>query len=696
MSILLETTLGDVVVDLDIDGSPELCKNVLKLAKARYYTSTLVYNVQPGRFCQLGDPRGDGTGGGCIYGVIETSSSSNPPASNDNGQSENKKRDKEQLHLQQQHLQLMKSRHRFLKSDMGRPLSKEECQEKGRVVATEMNGIKDTIGSQLLITTSSGVDRALDGYQPLSSDGTIAAASGQQQHQDDHSTKYRSVGRVVEDPNNVLDQIDASYCDANGRPYADIRVIRALVVVDPFDDPPGMHELLKIRGVVVDDSHKKLTGNEEENGTTEGEDHLFHVVSSPDYERPEEEVVERRIQADQIDQDTEADAEKLRQREEEMLQREDKSRAVVLEMLGDLPSADIKAPENVLFVCKLNSVTEDEDLELIFSRFDENVKAEIIRDTDTGASLQYAFVEFTSKDKAVEAYFKMNNALVDDRRIKVDFSQSVAKVWDRYRQKQRNKNSNVGAMPRDPYAASSNANNKQRQHLPPFRDGTSSYRPNHHRRDDGGSYNRRRNDDGGGRGDHQRQGINGDRGHSGGRGSRSNDRYPAPERRYHERTNHDRLPPSHHVERNHRGDSRERNRRRSDDDYDRADDRRRHEHLRRDSSDSDRSRVRKKRRRRSDHSRSPDSRSSEDGDRRRSKKHKKDKKKKKKKHRHRHRRDEKDYGSGSEDSSDDEIRRRHRHKHKHHNDDDNDYDADRREKDRRHSSSASKERRRHH
>ena len=54
MSILLETTFGDVVVDLDIDGSPALCKNILKLVKARYYTNTLVYNVVPGKYSQMG------------------------------------------------------------------------------------------------------------------------------------------------------------------------------------------------------------------------------------------------------------------------------------------------------------------------------------------------------------------------------------------------------------------------------------------------------------------------------------------------------------------------------------------------------------------------------------------------------------------------------------------------------------------
>lgn len=43
-------------------------------------------------------------------------------------------------------------------------------------------------------------------------------------------------------------------------------------------------------------------------------------------------------------------------------------RAVVLEMIGDLPEAEVKPPSNMLFVCKLNPVTTEEDLEIIFSR----------------------------------------------------------------------------------------------------------------------------------------------------------------------------------------------------------------------------------------------------------------------------------------------------------------------------------------
>lgn len=49
--------------------------------------------------------------------------------------------------------------------------------------------------------------------------------------------------------------------------------------------------------------------------------------------------------------------------------KEAKARATILEIVGDIPDADIAPPDNVLFVCKLNPVTNDDDLEIIFSRF---------------------------------------------------------------------------------------------------------------------------------------------------------------------------------------------------------------------------------------------------------------------------------------------------------------------------------------
>ena len=44
--------------------------------------------------------------------------------------------------------------------------------------------------------------------------------------------------------------------------------------------------------------------------------------------------------------------------EENIKRQKAKKQAVTLEMLGDLPDANIKPPENILFVCKLNPVTQ--------------------------------------------------------------------------------------------------------------------------------------------------------------------------------------------------------------------------------------------------------------------------------------------------------------------------------------------------
>ena len=36
----------------------------------------------------------------------------------------------------------------------------------------------------------------------------------------------------------TLEQINSQFCDDNGRPYRDIRILHTYVLDDPFDDPP--------------------------------------------------------------------------------------------------------------------------------------------------------------------------------------------------------------------------------------------------------------------------------------------------------------------------------------------------------------------------------------------------------------------------------------------------------------------------
>lgn len=98
--------------------------------------------------------------------------------------------------------------------------------------------------------------------------------------------------------------------------------------------------------------------------------------------------------------------------EEAERQRRDKAAkasALTLEMVGDLPFANVRPPENVLFVCKLNSVTRDEDLELIFSRFGTIMSCQVIRDKKTGDSLQYAFIEFDKREEAEQVRIRTSH-----------------------------------------------------------------------------------------------------------------------------------------------------------------------------------------------------------------------------------------------------------------------------------------------
>ncbi|KAL9136369.1 MAG: hypothetical protein Q9175_002418 [Cornicularia normoerica] len=153
---------------------------------------------------------------------------------------------------------------------------------------------------------------------------------------------------------------------------------------------------------------------------------LEETGSGKDY-KSDEKVEETEI-CGEVDEEAEEEArEKLRR------EREARAQALTLEIVGDLPYAEVKPPENILFVCKLNPVTEDEDLDTIFSRFGPIVSCEVIRDKRTKDSLQYAFIEFENQKDCEQAYFKMQGVLIDDHRIHVDFSQSVSRLSDKWR-----------------------------------------------------------------------------------------------------------------------------------------------------------------------------------------------------------------------------------------------------------------------
>ncbi|XP_068609774.1 peptidyl-prolyl cis-trans isomerase-like 4 [Brachionichthys hirsutus] len=322
MAVLLETTLGDIVIDLFIEERPKTCLNFLKLCKIKYYNYCLIHNVQRDFIVQTGDPTGTGRGGESVYS------------------------------------KLYGDQARFFDTEK---VPRIKHRKMGTV--SMVNNGSNQHGSQFLITTGENLDY-LDAVHTV-------------------------FGEVTEGMD-VLTKINETFVDKDFVPFQDVRINHTVVLDDPLDDPPDLP---------VPDRSPEPTKEQLDSG---------------------------RIGADEAIDD--ADGKGAEEVEERLNEKEAKTRAILLEMVGDLPDADMKPPEDVLFVCKLNPVTTDEDLEIIFSRFGTIKSCEIIRDWKSGDSLCYAFIEFEKQEDCEKAYFKMDNVLIDDRRIHVDFSQSVAKI----------------------------------------------------------------------------------------------------------------------------------------------------------------------------------------------------------------------------------------------------------------------------
>lgn len=70
MSVLIETTLGALVVDVYAADAPLAATNFLKLCKKKYFNGVLFFNVQENFMVQSGDPSGTGRGGQSLYGQL--------------------------------------------------------------------------------------------------------------------------------------------------------------------------------------------------------------------------------------------------------------------------------------------------------------------------------------------------------------------------------------------------------------------------------------------------------------------------------------------------------------------------------------------------------------------------------------------------------------------------------------------------
>ncbi|KAK3984656.1 peptidyl-prolyl cis-trans isomerase cyp6 [Cladorrhinum sp. PSN332] len=340
MSVLLETSAGDIVIDLLVDYAPKMCENFLKLCKVKYYNFSPIHSIQKSFSFQTGDPLGpisaQSDGGTSIWGHL----SGNPAD----------KTFPALFHPRLKHLE---------RGTVSMATAPSSTDPEARVA-----------GSQFIVTLGDNTDY-LDG-------------------------KAAIFGKVVEGFD-VLEKINDAIVDERGHPLVDIRIKHTVILDDPYPDPAGLRE----------------------------------PSASPPPTKAQLATVRIAEGEELVDEDASEEAALLAERRRK--EREAAAQALTLEMMGDLPFAEVKPPENVLFVCKLNPVTTDEDLELIFSRFGKILSCEVIRDQKTGDSLQYAFIEFEDKKSCEEAYYKMDSVLIDDRRIHVDFSQSVSRLSEVWR-----------------------------------------------------------------------------------------------------------------------------------------------------------------------------------------------------------------------------------------------------------------------
>ncbi|OBZ70345.1 Peptidyl-prolyl cis-trans isomerase-like 4 [Grifola frondosa] len=181
MSVLFETSLGDIVIDLETEACPKTCQNFLKLCKVYYYNLNAFFNVSKDFLAQVGDPTATGTGGESIWSFIGSSKEEEP---------------------------------RYFTPEF---VPRLKHKQKGTVSMAVAPSIGDQhmggCGSQFFITLADNIEY-LDG-------------------------KHAVFGHVVEGLD-TLDKLNDVFTDQDGRPLKDVRIRHVEILEDPFEDPDGL------------------------------------------------------------------------------------------------------------------------------------------------------------------------------------------------------------------------------------------------------------------------------------------------------------------------------------------------------------------------------------------------------------------------------------------------------------------------
>ncbi len=176
--MILETSLGDIVIDLFTEECPKSSRNFLKLCKIKYYNNLLFHSIDKDFIAQSGDPTGSGKGGSSIYGHLYGSQS------------------------------------RLFSHEI---VSNLNHAKKGTVGFVPLSSQMDipSNGSMFYITLRDGLD-FLDG-------------------------KNTVFGHVAEGMD-VVEKLNEVFVSDDGlkRPLRNVRIRHTVILDDPFDDPVGI------------------------------------------------------------------------------------------------------------------------------------------------------------------------------------------------------------------------------------------------------------------------------------------------------------------------------------------------------------------------------------------------------------------------------------------------------------------------
>ena len=200
MSVVIETTQGDLTVDLFTKERPKTCLNFLKLCKTKAYNLNLFHTVQPDFIAQTGDPTGTGRGGESIFSQLYGE------------QVRDRYSDAALPQRSEKRLQCFVIRCNF-QARYFEAESIPRIKHTKHGLISMVNCGDNVVGSQFFFTLGSALD-SLDG-------------------------EHCVFGEVVEGEE-VISKLNNTITDTEGKPYQDIRITHTVVLHDPYDDPPGL------------------------------------------------------------------------------------------------------------------------------------------------------------------------------------------------------------------------------------------------------------------------------------------------------------------------------------------------------------------------------------------------------------------------------------------------------------------------